>query len=224
VQLAYHWLDDRGNPIVWDGIRSAFAEPVEPGADAELQVTLRGPIPPGRYKLAFDLVEEGRFWFAELGNTALELVVDVEARIARRALAAELHGGDSEETRAALAAQEEPLVSRADAEAVAHLAPGCLPAPDWSRRLLDAHAEGYAAVGGSIDPVGGFLARRRATATFEAWAPGTGRVPGFERPLVCPSVLDGIEPTGTVERLPALDLPAGEPWLYDGRIRMQLRV
>jgi hypothetical protein len=32
------------------------------------------------------------------------------------------------------------------AVAVAHLIPGALPAPDWSRLLLDAHEEGYGAV------------------------------------------------------------------------------
>ncbi len=31
VQLAYHWLDDRGNPILWDGIRSAFPAPMVQG-------------------------------------------------------------------------------------------------------------------------------------------------------------------------------------------------
>jgi hypothetical protein len=224
VQLAYHWLDELGNPIVWDGVRTAFAEPVDAGAQAELRVTLHGPIPPGRYRLAFDLVDEGRFWFAELGNTALELPTDVEPRIGRRALAVELHGGESEETRVALASQEEPLVPRAEAEAVAHLGNGCIPAPDWSRRLLDAHAEGYAAVGGSIEPVGGLLGRRRLAAALAPWAPGTGRIPAFEHPLLCPSVLTGLAPPGELEGLPALDPPADEPWLYDGRIRLRLRV
>ncbi len=86
LKLAYHWLDPLGNPIVWDGLRTELP-PLEPGASAELEVTVRGPIPPGRYRLAFDLVVEGRYWLAELGNTALELEVEVLPRDARAAVA-----------------------------------------------------------------------------------------------------------------------------------------
>src|SRR6266403_791571 len=43
-------------------------------------LAVRGPIPPGRYKLAVDLVEEHRFWLAELGNAAYSEDVDVLPR------------------------------------------------------------------------------------------------------------------------------------------------
>jgi hypothetical protein len=87
VRLAYHWLDERGNPIVWDGIRTALDRPVAPGEQLHATVVIRGPIPPGRYRLAVDLVDEGRTWFAEVGNAPLETACVVEPRIAR-ALAA----------------------------------------------------------------------------------------------------------------------------------------
>jgi hypothetical protein len=85
VNLAYHWLDARGNAIVWDGIRT----PVElaPGERVALDAPLRGPIPPGRYRLALDLVSEGRFWFAELGNFAPTADVEVAPRDAAAAQA-----------------------------------------------------------------------------------------------------------------------------------------
>src|SRR5688500_2808019 len=132
VQLSYHWLDDRGNAIVWDGPRHAFARPVAPGEEAEAELAVRAPQPPGRYRLAFDLVEEFRFWFAEIGSTPLELGVDVAPRIDERRLAVVLHGGEDIETAAALAAQDEPPVAE-DAVATAHLVPGAVPAPDWSQ-------------------------------------------------------------------------------------------
>lgn len=228
IQLSYHWLDDRGNPIVWDGLRNPLPHPVPPGGSARAELRLRGPMPPGRYRLAVDLVDELRHWFGELGNEPVAQEVEVGPRIERRALAVRLRPGDgrlAEETRRALAAQAEPLVESEDeAEAVAHLAPGCLPAPDWSRRVLDAHAAGYAAVGGSLEPSGGPLARRRAARTLEPWAPGPGRVPGFAHPLLCPSLLRAIEPawTADVEGLPALTPPVEEPWLFDGRIAMRI--
>ena len=91
-------------------------------------------------------------------------------------------------TTAALAAQEEPLVDeRADA-ATAHLVAGAVPAPDWSRLLLDAHAEGWSAVGPAVVPLGGMLERRRAARSLGPWAPG-GRNPRFDPPLLLPSLV-----------------------------------
>jgi hypothetical protein len=85
--LAYHWLDERGNPIVWDGLRTPLERPVAPGETLRQQLALRAPIPPGRYRLAVDLVEEHRFWLVELGNTPFEEGVDVLPRDAAGARA-----------------------------------------------------------------------------------------------------------------------------------------
>lgn len=213
VQLAYHWLDPLGNAIVWDGERTALPRVVEPGDTVELESRLTAPRPPGRYRLAFDLVEEYRFWFQELGSSTLDLPVDVLPRIDARRLAVRLHGAPDPEVEAALAAQEEPLVT-ADAAATAHLVPGALPAPDWSRLLLDAHAEGYAAVGGAIEAESRAERRR-----FAAWAPGGGRNPRFGQPLLLPSLLDGAEPE-LHEGLPAASPGDG---LFEGRAVVRLR-
>ncbi len=85
LNLSYHWLDDRGNPIVWDGLR--YEVRAEPGAQVEQELDVRGPIPPGRYRLAFDLVDEHRYWLAELGNFTPELDIDVAPRDATAARA-----------------------------------------------------------------------------------------------------------------------------------------
>src|SRR5437868_15154852 len=66
--LAYHWLDERGNPIVWDGERTPLERTVAPGETLRQPLAVRGPIPPGRYRLAVDLVEERRVRPAELGT------------------------------------------------------------------------------------------------------------------------------------------------------------
>jgi hypothetical protein len=78
LSLSYHWLDERGNPIVWDGLRTAVE--ASAGERVAVEAPLRGPIPPGRYRLALDLVDEHRFWLAELGNHAPELDLDVAPR------------------------------------------------------------------------------------------------------------------------------------------------
>jgi hypothetical protein len=213
VQLAYHWLDPLGNPIVWDGVRTAFPRPVQPGETVELEVPVEAPRPPGAYRLAFDLVDEHRLWFAEVGSHVLEIPLEVQPRIPERRLAVRVHGGDDAETWRALAAQEEPLVDE-EPVAVGHLVAGADPAPDWSRLVLDAHAEGYAAVGGAVA-----AASRADRKRLAAWAPGRGRNPRFEHPLLFPSLLHGLQPDER-EGLPAY---SGDDALFEGRAVVRLR-
>jgi hypothetical protein len=213
VQLAYHWLDPLGNPIVWDGTRTALPGVVEPGETVELESPLTAPRPPGRYRLAFDLVEEFRFWFAELGSATLDLPLHVKPRIDARRLVVEVHGPMDEELERALAGQEEPLVTES-AVAVAHLVPGAVPSSDWSRLLLDAHAEGYAAVGPALE-----LESRGDRKRLSAWVSGGGRNPRFSQPLLLPSLLAGLAPLEH-EGLPAY---AGPDRLFEGRAVVRLR-
>jgi hypothetical protein len=179
---SYHWLDERGNAIVWDGLRTSVPA-LGPGERAEIALGVRAPIPPGRYRLAFDLVLEHRYWLAEIGNAALETDVEVEPR---------------------------DTSSR-----VAYLTQEVEAAPDWHELVRAAHAEGYAAVGGSLD--GG---RSRE---LRAYRPGGGRNPSFAEPLVCPSLLLPLAPNCTIAGLPAWRPEGAEPWLYDGRITARLR-
>ncbi|MGZ8688642.1 MAG: hypothetical protein ACXWZP_09465 [Gaiellaceae bacterium] len=210
VQVAYHWLDPLGNPIVWDGIRTALPHPVAPGETVELDLPVLAPRPPGRYRLAFDLIEEHRFWFAEIGCEPLETPTEVAPRIAERRLRVLVHGGPDTETTEALAAQDEPVFDEGPV-ATAHLVAGCVPAPDWSRRLLNAHAEGWGAVGGAID-AGGRPGR------LAPWQPGGGRNPRFGHPLLLPSLLEGLEPSEH-EGLPAYE--DGDA-LFEGRAVVRL--
>lgn len=217
LQLSYHWLDSLGNPIVWDGARTAFTRPVAPGETIELEAEVVAPRPPGGYRLAFDLVQEHRFWLQELGCVPLDVPVEVQPRIAERRLRVVVEGGDDSDTEAALSMQEEPVVSD-DADAVAYLVAGAAPAPDWSRLLLNAHAEGWPAVGGAVE-AGGGLSARAERRRLEPWAPGGGRNPRFAHPLVFPSLLEGLQAVTHVG-LPAYDGPDG---LFEGRAVVRLR-
>jgi hypothetical protein len=218
LQLSYHWLDTHGNAIVWDGARTAFPRPVGPGETIALDVALAAPRPPGTYVLRFDLVEEHRFWLSEIGVETHDVEVEVVPLIAARRLAVVVHGGPDASTDAALAVQQEPLVESEPA-ATAHLVAGAEPAHNWSRLLLDAHAEGWAAVGPALVPLGGPLERRRAARALRAWAPA-GRNPRPEVPLVLPSLVDGLLP-GEHRGLPAY---AGEG-LFEGQavVRLPMR-
>jgi hypothetical protein len=218
VEVSYHWLDDLGNAVVWGELWTPLTRAVAPGETIEQRVDVRAPLRAGPQLLAFDLVDANRYWFSEVGNRRLEVDVAVQPRIERR-LAVVFTPGPSDlvaDSHKVLAAQNEALVPLGEEAALAHLAPGCKPAPDWSQRVLDAHQSGYAVVAGSIDAPG--LRRRRE---LDPWKPGTGRVPQFAHRLLCPSLIPGAEPSwewSEVEGLPALEPPAREPWLYDGRI------
>jgi len=192
VKASYHWLDELGNPIVWDGLRTPLPEPVSSGRRLTVEVAVRCPIPPGRYGFALDLVAERRAWFGEVGGEAPQREVDVLPRVDAKAL---------------------------DEVAELHVPEWCEPAPDWADRVLAVHQEGYAVVAGSIE------APRQLRSALAPWAPGPGRVPGFSHPLLCPSVLRGIEleQLPEVEGLPAFAPPPDEPWVYDGRIVLTVR-
>jgi hypothetical protein len=64
VNLAYHLYAPSGNVYVWDGFRTALPAPVAPGATVTVNAAVRVPIPPGQYRIAFDLVREGVTWFS----------------------------------------------------------------------------------------------------------------------------------------------------------------
>lgn len=226
IHAAHHWLDPLGNAIVW----GALGVPVDlaPGERRVVALPVRAPTPPGRYRLAFDLVNDGRFWFADVGNARLEVEVDVVPRLERRRLRAVIGAGrdaQMELTRRALAAQLEPLIEDEDADVVGYLVAGCRPAEDWSRRLLDAHSEGFAAVGGGIRLEGGWLERRHVADELAPWTREFGRSPRWTLPLVCPSLVAAhVEAPPWHE--PIAGLPAfspdllDEPSLCDGRIRV----
>ena len=187
VILAYHWLDDRDNPIVWDGERTA-APGLEPGERGAVEATVRAPIPPGPYRLAFDMVAENRAWFSELGSPML--VQDVLGRRAPRR--ADGRPARRRRARARLAGARACRARRRLRR----------------RRRCDRRGRGGA-----------------APHVLAGYAPGPGRVPGFAAPLLCPSVLPGIEldRLDDVAGLPAFAAPRSEPWVYDGRIVLRVR-
>jgi hypothetical protein len=85
--------------------------------------------------------------------------------------------------------------------------------------MLDAHEEGWAAVGPAVVAAGGPLARAGAARRLAPWAPA-GRNPRFDGALLLPSLLAGLEPTQAALGLPAYDGPDG---LFEGRVSVTLR-
>src|SRR4029077_12055917 len=125
-------------------------------------------------------IPPGRYRFA------LDLVAE------HRAWFAELGGGGPEEE-----VDVHPRVEAAALDDVGDVHPpsGWPLAPGAAELALAAHAEGYAVVAPSIDPP------RRMRRALQPWSDDAGRDPGFAHPLLCPSVLHGIE----LDRLPDVD-------------------
>jgi len=65
VVLSYHWLPADGDRFVsFEGARTSFADRVEPGTTAVVNARVVAPRQPGRYRLEWDLTQEGRLWFS----------------------------------------------------------------------------------------------------------------------------------------------------------------
>jgi SAM-dependent methyltransferase len=68
VFTSYHWLDEKGRVVEFDGERTPLPRTIAAGETCEVAIALRAPLTPGRYRLAIDLVREGVTWFSQAGR------------------------------------------------------------------------------------------------------------------------------------------------------------
>ena len=65
ILFSYHWLGADGDRFVaFEGARTRFAQVVDPNETVVVAARVRPPRHPGRYRLEWDLVQEGRLWFS----------------------------------------------------------------------------------------------------------------------------------------------------------------
>jgi len=81
VNLTYHWLDKKGQMVVFDGERTPLPYDLKPGESVTLKATINPPELPGAYILEITLVQEGVAWFPEKGGAKLSLPIDVARAI-----------------------------------------------------------------------------------------------------------------------------------------------
>jgi O-antigen ligase len=84
VVVSYHWRPPLGDRfVVFEGARTPLASRVEPGGRARVNVRVHPPRQPGRYRIEWDLVQEGRLWFSTEPGAAHALTpVVVDGRAA----------------------------------------------------------------------------------------------------------------------------------------------
>lgn len=78
INACYHWLDEHGDIVHFDGVRTPLPGAVEPGESLEIDLYVIPPSQAGRYQLQLTLVHEGVCWFEEQGFNATANLVDVE--------------------------------------------------------------------------------------------------------------------------------------------------
>ena len=63
--LSYHWLAPSSDEVViFDGLRTPFPQPIEPGQSVTMNARVRAPNYPGSYTLMWDVVQEHRTWLS----------------------------------------------------------------------------------------------------------------------------------------------------------------
>jgi 2-polyprenyl-3-methyl-5-hydroxy-6-metoxy-1,4-benzoquinol methylase len=68
VHISYHWMNDRNEYEVFDGIRTLLPFPLTPQSKINLNINIMTPKKPGVYTLQLTAVQEKCFWFEDILN------------------------------------------------------------------------------------------------------------------------------------------------------------
>ncbi|MDO8506724.1 MAG: S8 family serine peptidase [Candidatus Limnocylindria bacterium] len=77
VKLAYHWIDAKGDVVVWDGARTPLPADVLPGTSITVSANILTPTARGGYTLRFDLVRDGLAWYSQRGVSTGDVPVAI---------------------------------------------------------------------------------------------------------------------------------------------------
>jgi hypothetical protein len=78
VQLSYHWYDQTGKPVLYEGLRTDLpAGGIVPGGTVEMEMTVQALASPGRYELVLTLMQEMVGWFEEKSFKPYKIEVEI---------------------------------------------------------------------------------------------------------------------------------------------------
>lgn len=85
IHLSYHWLDQEGNSVVFEGQRTPLPiRKIMPGQTSTVRMRVGAPDAPGLYRLVILPVQEKNCWFDKMGFTPGVLEFKVVLPIAAR--------------------------------------------------------------------------------------------------------------------------------------------
>jgi cell division septation protein DedD len=88
VNLSYHWIDRRGDVVIFDGLRTPLPHDVAAGESVRLNASIRAPDRAGKYTLELTLVQEAVAWFPERDGAKLAIPIVVVEEKPRQPLSA----------------------------------------------------------------------------------------------------------------------------------------
>src|SRR6476469_997858 len=79
TNFSYRWIDSTGKLAIFDGDgeRTPLPYNLSPGELTKLNVTIKTPKYPGKYRLILTMVQEGIVWFNDKTNSYTEIPVNV---------------------------------------------------------------------------------------------------------------------------------------------------
>gem|GEM_PF-3849181 len=81
VRISYHWYDQSGNCVIWDGVRTELPQSIPPGGEVVVPVKVVAPSQPGTYTLKIDAVQEGIAWFSWAAGPVLQGTVQIDPSV-----------------------------------------------------------------------------------------------------------------------------------------------
>ena len=107
VHFAYHWTNEQGDMVIYDGVRTPLPQDVNPGDSVALTPALQAPERVGNYILEMTLVQEGVAWFPDKGGDKISIPVRVVDALAASSNAQKVIAEVQESTGETLAAKPE---------------------------------------------------------------------------------------------------------------------
>jgi hypothetical protein len=77
IGLSYHLKGADGEVLLHDNARHYFNQPLLPGQERRVELSIVAPSAPGRYELELDLVWEGVLWFKDRGSPTASVTLEV---------------------------------------------------------------------------------------------------------------------------------------------------